>query len=261
MVNEMNLLITGASSGIAGDVIDKIKYKNMDIYPTVHTYKEYIYLSKKYQNYHNIHPIKLDVINKKDKEKLKGIDIDILFCNAAVGFGGSISEISIDVLRENFEINVFSNFEIVQIVLKNMIQKKKGKIIMMSSMASTFPIPFLGGYSATKASITILAKALSSELKLLDVNIPIVIIEPGLYKTGFNEVMFENKYDSFDSSYFKEKENKIRKREKFIKCFEKRNLNSISNIIIKAILNKNPKKIYRAPFLQKVGIFIYKIIS
>lgn len=261
MVKKMNLLITGASNGIAGDVIEKIKYKNIDIYPTVHTYKEYINLSKKYQNYHNIHPMKLDVTNAKDKEKLKNMDIDILLCNAAVGYGGSISEISVDLLRENFEVNVFSNFEIVQIILKKMIQKKQGRIIMMSSMASTFPIPFLGGYSATKASISILSKALNSELKYLDVNIPVIIIEPGLYKTGFNEVMLENKYDSFDSSYFKEIEKTIRKREEIMKYFQKKDLNSITKKIVKAIFKMKPKKIYRAPLLQKIGIFIYKIVS
>ena len=257
----MNLLITGATSGIIGNVIEQIKYKNIDIYPATHTYKEYINLLKKYQKYHNIHPIKLDVTNQKDKEKIKDLNIDILLCNAAIGYGGSISEISIDLLRENFEVNVFSNFEIVQIVLKKMIQKKQGRIIMMSSMASTFPIPFLGGYSATKASISILSKALSSELKYLDVNIPVIIIEPGLYKTGFNEIMFENKYDFFESSYFKEKETVLRTKEEIIKYLEKKDLKSIRQKIIKAIFKKNPKKIYRAPFLQKIGIFIYKIVS
>ena len=132
---------------------------------------------------------------------------------------------------------------------------------MMSSMASTFPIPFLGGYSATKASISILSKALSSELKYLDVNIPVIIIEPGLYKTGFNEIMFENKYDFFESSYFKEKETVLRTKEEIIKYLEKKDLKSIRQKIIKAIFKKNPKKIYRAPFLQKIGIFIYKIVS
>ena len=258
----MNLLITGASSGIAKDVIEKIKHKNINIYPTVHTYKELINIGKKYERYPNIHPIKIDVTSDKDKQKLGNLDIDILLCNAAVGYGGSISEIPISLLKENFEVNVFSNFEIVQIVLKKMISKKEGKIIMMSSLAGIYPIPFLGSYSATKASIIQLSKALRKELKLLDVHIPVVLIEPGFYKTGFNLVMFENKYDSFDHSYFKDKEENIRKKEEFILQFlGKKNLNSISKCIIDAILKQNPKKIYRAPFLQKVGIFLYKIIS
>lgn len=70
------------------------------------------------------------------------MDIDCLFNNAAVALGGSIIEADMDYVRENFEVNVFSSFRLLQIVLRNMIEKNKGRIIVMSSLASMFPIPF-----------------------------------------------------------------------------------------------------------------------
>ena len=59
----------------------------------------------------------------------------------------------------------------------------------MSSLIGLMPLKFLGVYSATKASIIHLTTTLKEELKLLDTNIKVVLIEPGMYHTGFNQVM------------------------------------------------------------------------
>ena len=122
------ILMTGARSGIAADVIKKIKTKNYKIYVAVHTDTQCKRIKKISKNDKNIYCIKLDVTDKEDIKKLNKIDVDILISFAAIGNGGSISEIKMDKVRENFEVNVFSNFEIVQIVIKNMIKKDSGKI-------------------------------------------------------------------------------------------------------------------------------------
>ena len=257
------ILMTGARSGIAADVIKKIKTKNYKIYVAVHTDTQCKRIKKIYKNDKNIYCIKLDVTDKEDIKKLNKIDVDILISFAAIGNGGSISEIKMDKVRENFEVNVFSNFEIVQIVIKNMIKKDSGKIIMISSLAGILPLKFLGSYCATKSSIIMLTQVLKKEIKLISKNIKISLIEPGMYHTGFNQVMLENKYDWMSiNSYFEEQLNIIRKKENlFFKILEKHKLNSISNKIIKAIEVENPNFIYRAPFLQVIGTKIYQIFK
>lgn len=180
------ILMTGARSGIAADVIKKIKTKNYKIYVAVHTDTQCKRIKKIYKNDKNIYCIKLDVTDKEDIKKLNKIDVDILISFAAIGNGGSISEIKMDKVRENFEVNVFSNFEVVQIVLKNMIKKDSGKIIMISSLAGILPLKFLGSYCATKSSIIMLTQVLKKEIKLISKNIKISLIEPGMYHTGFN---------------------------------------------------------------------------
>ena len=160
------ILITGARSGIIGEVIKRIK-EDYFIYVTVHTESQLKKVKEKYKDNKNIKCFKLDITNKKDIEKLKKLDIDIFISNAAISESGSILEIKVDKIRNNFETNVFSNFEVIQIVLKNMIKKGKGKIIIMGSLAGKIPMPFAGSYSATKASIIKLTEALNLELKLL----------------------------------------------------------------------------------------------
>lgn len=253
-----SILVTGGRSGIAKEVINKLKDKYR-IYVTVHTLKELEIVNEMYGTYQNIVCFKLDVTNKKDKEKLKKLDIDILLSFAAIGIGGSIIELPISKLRENFEVNVFSNFEIIQIVINNMLKKDRGKVIIMSSIASKIPLSFLGSYCSTKASISMISHTLKKEIKYLSKNIKIKLIEPGMYKTGFNDVMLDNKYR--ENSIFKKYYSKINFKEKILfGLLEKRSLNSIVNKICLAIDNKH-KFIYRAPFTQALAAKIYALFK
>ena len=206
------ILITGASSGLMKELIKEIKNKYF-IYVTVYTKRQLENVEKLYEYDQNIKCFKLDITDEKDIEKLKNIDIDILISNAAIGNGGSIINIDIDKIRDNYETNVFSNFNLVQEVLKNMLKKNNGKIIIMSSLAGIIPIPFLGSYCSTKASIIKLTECLKKELKILNSNIKISLIEPGMYKTGFNKYMFDNKYDDDFNDLFKEELELIHLRE------------------------------------------------
>lgn len=124
----------------------------------------------------------------------------------------------------------------------------------MSSLAGIMPLKFIGAYSATKASIIKLTQTLYKEMKMISKNIHISLILPGMYHTGFNQVMLENKYDWMNKkSYFKEEINLIRKKETtFWNLFERKKLNTITKQIIKSIKNNN-KFIYTAPITQTLA--------
>ena len=142
-----------------------------------------------------------------------------------------------------------------------MLKKNNGKIIIMSSLAGIIPIPFLGSYCSTKASIIKLTECLKKELKILNSNIKISLIEPGMYKTGFNKYMFDNKYDDDFNDLFKEELELIHLRENIMMMLlERKNYKSIVKQIKKAIKNDN-KFIYRAPLFQSIGAKIYNIFN
>lgn len=258
-----NILYTGARSGIAKSVIDKlINNEDYLIYLTVEDDNQLKQVAKIYKNTKNVKCFKLNLLDEDDIKLVEKLNIDILVSNAAIGYGGSISEISINKLKENFDVNVFNNFKLVQTVLKQMIKKKEGRIIMMSSLAGIIPLPFLGSYCATKASIIKLTECLRLEIKKLDTNIKISLILPGIYHTGFNQVMLENKYREMEKGYFKDEIELIRYKENlFFKLFELNSYDSISNKIYKAITSKNPKFIYSAPFSQYLISKIYQLFN
>ena len=252
------ILYTGAGGGISREVIKNIKNKYY-IYVGVHTEKQLELQKEKYKNNKNIEVIKLDLLNKNDIEKIKTLDIDILISNAAIGHGGSLLEIPIDKIKETYEVNIFKNIELIQIVIKNMIKKGNGKIIIMSSLSGIIPPKFIGAYSSTKAALINIAKVLKNELKLINKNIQISLIEPGMYKTGFNEIMLEEKYEIKDTQ-FKEELETIRKKENlFWNLFEYNNKKSIVKQIIKSL--EENKFIYSAPKSQRIIAKLYQIIK
>lgn len=245
----MNVLITGAASGIARKVIQKIKKYPIHIYVTTHTEKECVLAKKRYQSDKNIECFKLDITNEKDRKKIENLSIDVLVCNAAIGLGGSFLEINMDLVRDNFETNVFSNFTLVQMALAKMVEKG-GRVIMISSLAGIVPLPFLGSYCATKASIIKITETLRWELRILHKNIDFILIEPGLYRTGFNRVMFDNKYGD-EKTLFANEKKWIQAKEHFLLNYIAiKDTDRIARKIEEAILSAHPKRVYKSPFIE-----------
>ena len=255
-----NILITGARSGMIYPVIQKLK-KKYHLYVTVHTESELNSIKKLYKNDKNIECLKIDIT--KDLNKTDKLDIDVLVCNGAVAESGSLFEIPLDNVRKNFDVNVFSNLDLVQRVSKKMIKKGEGRIVIISSLISKMPIPFLGSYSGTKAALSVFARSLYYESKLLSTKVDIVLVEPGLYKTGFNQLAFDKKYDFMDyNSFFENQVELIRKSENiFLWLFEKRNLNSIAKEIYEAVTVTKPRFRYSAPFSQNLFSKIFNLFS
>lgn len=255
------ILFTGSRSGIAKATIDRLKNMEYYIYATVENEKQMEAMNRIYKEDDNVESFVLDITKKEDQEKIKSLDIDILVCNAAIGYGGSLAEMNVNLIRDTYEVNVFSSLELIQTVLKSMIRKKYGKIIIMSSLAGIYPIRFIGGYSSSKASLIKIAETLKKELGMLDDNIDVCLVLPGFYYTGFNQVMFENKYPSMNiDSYFKAQIEAVRNRENFIHNFiEKRQLNSIVRQILYAVENNTGRFLYKAPFLQVVFVKLYSL--
>lgn len=256
----MKILITGAAGGIAYLTALTLAERKHEVYLTCHTEKECKNVQEKVKDYSNIKVMKIDITDEDDRKKVLDLNVDVLYNNAAIGQGGSIIEMDMEKLKENFEVNVFSTFRLLQLVIRQMIDKDSGRIIMMSSLASLVPMPFMGVYSATKASITSITKSLQKELFLMGTNVKTILIEPGLYHTGFNNVFLDNKYD--DGIYFEDIKKELYNVEHFfIKVFEKKELDSIVVQIIRAIEDEKPKSVYRAPFIQSKLAKIYSMFE
>lgn len=247
----MNVLITGARSGIGYEVAKKLAKKKCTVYLSVHTNEQLKTIKIDTNKDEYITCLKLDITNEKDREKVKKLDIDVLINNAAIGIGGSIINTPTEKIIDNYIVNVFGTIEMTKTVLTPMVEKNNGKIITIISNLSEFPMAFFGIYASTKAALKNIFIALSKELKIMKSRVKVVLIEPGAYKTGFNQVMI----DSLT-------EDKIKKqKELMFSMIEEDNLNSIVDKIVEATLTKNPNFIYKAPFSQKVFTKIYSIIN
>lgn len=259
----MNVLITGSSSGIGFKVGLELLKKGNFVYFTVHLDSQVKALKKKLEelNVGNNYLItKLDITLENDRKMLYDFDIDVLINNAAIGVGGSILDLDISMIKENFEVNVFSTIEMIQTYAASLfLNKKKGRVIVVASLAGIIPLPFMGSYCATKASLITFITTLRRELSFIKSDLEVYLIEPGIYITGFNEVMIDNKEE--EKSIFKNIYPKVTYyQKKLFKLFGKKDLKDISNKIVKATISKRPKFIYRVPIIQVLGAKIYMLL-
>lgn len=113
----------------------------------------------------------LDVTIQKHRERILEYDIDVLINNAGMGGSGSLAEIDISKVKNNFEVNVFGPLELTQLALGNMIKRDTGRIIFISSLLGRTTKDFLGSYSMTKFAISSGSEALAKELSQITKNV------------------------------------------------------------------------------------------
>ena len=120
-----------------------------------------------------------------------------LFNNAAYGQPGAVEDLSRDVLRQQFETNVFGTHELTVKLIPVMRKQGYGRIIQNSSMLGFVTFPYNGAYCATKYALESLSDALRLELK--GSGIYVSIIEPGPIETKFRESAFAAYKDNINA--------------------------------------------------------------
>ncbi|MGZ4047032.1 MAG: SDR family NAD(P)-dependent oxidoreductase [Bacteroidia bacterium] len=258
------ILITGAGSGIGKDSALALAKRGHKVIATTETEEQCVALQKEIKPYNiDMLVFKLDITNEKDRKKIEDHTLDVLINNAGIGESGSMAEIDINKVRHNFEVNVFSSFEITQLALKKMLNKNHGTILILGSLAGRITMPFLGPYCMTKFALFSGAEAMRKEIHKVRKNVHVSIIEPGAYHTGFNQKNIAKKYLWMnEQSIFYPIINQIKiNEEKQFKIIESESTTSIVRKIVKAAEAKRPKFRYSAPWWQALGTQILRIFG
>jgi len=258
------ILITGCDSGFGKDTAIDLAQKGQKVIATVKNRTSLIFfqeIAKK--NNLMLETFVLDITDQSQCRQILNYDLDVLINNAGIGETGSLAEVPIERIKNNFEVNVFSTIQLTQLALKSMVEKDKGTIIFISSLAGRIPMKFMGSYCMTKFSLSCAADTLRQELSLISKNIKAVVVEPGAYQTGFNQRMLKKKYEWMDEkSYFYKIINKIKDQEtRQFNLTEVKSNKSIVRQIVKAALANKPKLRYCAPWWQALGIGILRVLG
>lgn len=110
--------------------------------------------------------------------------VSILVNNAGESQCGPIEDTPIADIRRLFEINVFGQVLLTQLLLPKLRQSEQGRVIMVGSMLASFPLAFRGSYVASKAAIRGFAESARNELR--PSGVAVVVVEPGATNTGIS---------------------------------------------------------------------------
>jgi NAD(P)-dependent dehydrogenase (short-subunit alcohol dehydrogenase family) len=196
-----SILITGAGSGFGEGAAIGLAKNGHTVIAAAESWPQVTALRNKAEalGLSSLRVEKLDLLEPHDVTRAVGWEFDVLFNNAGVGEGGPISEIPLDLVRRNFEINVFAPLDLTQRVVRKWVQAKtKGKVVFTSSVLGVVSPPMVGAYSATKHAVQAIAEAMQDELRPFGIQVQ--TINPGPFLTGFNETMVEAAYRWLDDT-------------------------------------------------------------
>lgn len=121
---------------------------------------------------------------KRDVARItEGHGVDALINNAGYGQPGPIADLSDADLRAQLETNVLGLQRVTRAFLPDMLARRFGRIINVSSIGGRVTFPMFGAYHASKYAVEALSDALRMEVRPFGVEVS--IIEPGPIKTEF----------------------------------------------------------------------------
>lgn len=240
-----NIVITGCSTGIGLETAKYLKDNSIKVYPTVRDPKDVEMLKELGFEY----VMQLDV-RKPDEitaviTNVLEIDgkIDVWFNNAGFGQPGAMEDITTEVLKEQFETNVFGLHECTRQIIPVMRAQGQGKIIQHSSVLGLISLFGRGAYNASKYAIEGLTDTLRLELE--GTEIYPVLLNTGPITSHFRENAMDKLKANVDISHslFVKKYEKSLKAEKSKVPFNEEAV-SVARIVHKIILSEKPKPRY-----------------
>lgn len=187
-------LITGASSGIGAELARQLAARGHDLILVARRRDRLDALAAELRVAagRRVEVLAADVADRTARAELfaqieaLGLEVDVLVPCAGFGMGGPFLEADPDRLELLVRTNVEAVIATIRVIAPAMVARRRGAVLIVSSMAGEAPMPNMGAYAATKAAMTSLAEALHWELGRCGVTVTALC--PGGVRTEFAQV-------------------------------------------------------------------------
>ncbi len=185
-----SVLVTGTSSGIGKATALRLQRAGWEVWATARRPEELGALEEA-----GCRTLPLDVTDEAsmvaavEAVEAESGAVGVLVNNAGYSQSGALETLDLDLVRRQFETNVFGLLRMAQLVLPGMRRAGAGRIVNVSSMGGRFTFPGGGAYHATKHAVEALSDALRMEVAGFGVDV--VVIQPGLIRTEFADTAGE----------------------------------------------------------------------
>ena len=191
-------LVTGCNRGIGKATVAKFAAEGANIICAIRKENyEFRLFTEKLAGYNNV-SIEHRYFDLSDEESIKQlvkslsqekVSIDILVNNAGMPAGGLLLMSSIQKIKEVFQVNYFSQVLLTQLVAKQMMKKKSGAIVNMSSVTALDNQSGWTAYGGSKAAMISFTRTIARELAAF--NVRVNAVAPGLIDTQMGGEMDE----------------------------------------------------------------------
>ncbi len=194
------ILITGCSTGIGYRTAVMLKEQGYRVIASARKEADVARLTQEGLETVQLDLADSDSIIKAVKQITQMTDgkLDGLFNNGAFGQAGAVEDLSREVLRAQFETNLFGTHELTNLIIPLMRAKGGGRIIYNSSVLGFVAMSYRGAYNASKYALEGLVDTLRLELK--GSNIYLSLIEPGPISSDFRKNAFASYQKNIDAN-------------------------------------------------------------
>jgi uncharacterized protein len=194
-IDGCSALITGASAGIGREFARQLATRARTLVLVARREQKLNELRDELRNRNanlNVHVCVVDLCDKSQIDDLIAwldqtkIDIDFLINNAGLGDYGSFATSDPERDDRIIQVNIVAPTLLIRRLLPQMIARKRGAILNVSSSAGFLPIPGMAVYAASKAYVNSFSEALRAELR--DTGLTVTALCPGPVHTEFGDV-------------------------------------------------------------------------
>lgn len=182
--------ITGAGKGIGRGLAKEFAKRGWTVAASGRTENDLLQLKKECAGPH-IHCCPLDITDlTKTKETARNIVgalgcPDLVILNAGTHIPISAPEFSLDDFRKLIDTNLVGTANCLAQILPEMIERRRGHIAIVASVAGYSGLPTAAGYGASKAGLINMCESLKPELEKY--NVRMTVINPGFVKTPLTD--------------------------------------------------------------------------
>ncbi len=195
-------LITGASAGIGVALAKELAAGGANLVLTARRQDRLEKLARELAAKHHIKTevFAADLTEPAAPEKIyaftseKGIEIELLINNAGFGAYGELPSVEVSRLLEMVQVNCSAVVHLTRLVLPQMVERKRGDILILASTASFQAVPYISTYAATKAFDLLFAEGLAEEMK--PYGIRVCALCPGSTESEFHAVAGQQAFET-----------------------------------------------------------------